>query len=512
MSRRRSAMAPAPAGLSTTADAPYNDAMTTLILRTERIRAIEARHADADPPLMERAGGAAAALAERLRRDDRPILIVAGPGNNGGDGLVAARLLREAGIAVSVVLAGDRSRLPHDAAGALESWHAIGGRTLEAIPDQDFGLAVDALFGIGLTRPLQGPAADLIERLERLDCPRLALDIPSGLCAATGRALGRTVRADRTLSFIAGKPGLYTLDGPDHCGEITIDDLGIGPDPEDGDGELIAPASFGRHLHPRPRNSHKGSFGSVAVIGGAPGMAGAALLAGRAALRLGSGRVYLSMLAPLTVDPFQPELMLRRPEEVRGLATALVIGPGLGQSTAALELVRSTLTAELPLVVDADALNLLADHRVAFNYLAQRRAPTVLTPHPGEAGRLLGIGTEAVQADRLAAATALAARSRALVALKGCGTVLAAPSGRWWINPSGNPGLAAAGSGDVLAGMLGALLAQGWPAEPAALAAVHIHGAAADVLVADGIGPAGLTASELIDSARRLLNRWQHHD
>lgn len=460
---------------------------------------------------MERAGGAAAALAERLRRDGRPILIAAGPGNNGGDGLVAARLLREAGIAVSVVLTGDRSRLPRDAAGALESWHAIGGRTLETIPDQDFGLAVDALFGIGLTRPIQGPAADLIERLERLDCPRLALDIPSGLCAATGRALGRTVHAEHTLSFIAGKPGLYTLDGPDHCGEIAIDALGIASGTENDDGELVTPACFSRHLHPRPRNSHKGSFGSVAVIGGAPGMAGAALLAGRAALRLGGGRVYLGMLDPLTVDPLQPELMLRRPEDLRDLATVLVIGPGLGRSAAALELLRSTLSVELPLVIDADALNLLAEHRVSFDHLAQRRAPTVLTPHPGEAGRLLGIGTEAVQADRLAAATVLAARSRALVALKGCGTVLAAPSGRWWINPSGNPGLAAAGSGDVLAGMLGALLAQGWPAEAAALAAVHIHGAAADVLVADGIGPAGLTASELVDSARHLLNRWQNH-
>jgi hydroxyethylthiazole kinase-like uncharacterized protein yjeF len=318
--------------------------------------------------------------------------------------------------------------------------------------------------------------------------------------------LGVAVKATRTLSFIVGKPGLYTLDGPDHCGEVIVDPIGV----EAGtpEGQLVSPDLFRAFLAPRRRNTHKGDYGSVGIIGGAPGMAGAALLAGRAALRLGAGRVYVGMLERIEVDTQQPELMLRGAAEVFSLATVLAVGPGLGQSNEAAELLRRALDGALPLVLDADALNLLAARPVLLRKVSRRGTPPVLTPHPAEAARLLGTNTEAVQADRLAAALELAQRHQALVVLKGCGSIVATPDGHWFINTTGNAGLASAGSGDVLTGMIAALLAQHWPPLEATLAAVHLHGAAADALAADGTGPTGLTAGETITAARSLLNRW----
>lgn len=460
--------------------------MTTPVplLRSQDIRAIEARYADAVPPLMERAGAAVATMAQRMPGTGKgPVLIIAGPGNNGGDGLVAAHLLRNQGVDVTVVRAGK-----------------------DGLPDRDWTLAIDALFGIGLARPIEGSLADLVGRINALPCPVLAIDIPSGLCADTGRILGTAVRATSTLSFIAGKPGLYTLDGPDHCGEVVVDAIGV--DVGTTGGRLISTELFREHLKPRLRNSHKGSFGSVGILGGAPGMAGAALLAGRAALQLGAGRVYAGMLERLAVDPVQPELMLRDAATVPGLATVLAIGPGLGQGGPALELLRLALDSPLPLVLDADALNLLADHPVLRGKVSRGDTPRILTPHPAEAARLLGTTTDTVQADRLTAALELARRHRAIVALKGCGSIVATPEGNWFVNATGNAGLASAGSGDVLTGMVAALLAQHWSPLAATLAAVYLHGAAADMLAASGTGPIGLTAGEITASARSLLNHW----
>jgi len=455
--------------------------MTTL-LRSAELRVLEARHADAAPPLMERAGRAAADLAMKLLGGRRArILVCAGPGNNGGDARVMARLLAARGVAVTLVTPG------------------------AAVPAGDYGLVVDGLFGIGLTRPVTGPNAELIERINAFPGPVLALDVPSGLDGDTGRVMGVAVRATHTLSFIGGKPGLYTLDGPDHCGEVRVDDLGLRLDAFPG--ALLCEVDFRRHLQPRRRNSHKGSYGSLAVIGGAVGMTGAALLAARAGLKLGAGRVFAGLLQPLAVDPLQPELMFRMPEDALAQATATVIGPGLGASDAAVEILRRAVDAELPLLLDADALNLLAAHPVIAAHVTRRGAGTAITPHPAEAGRLLATTTEAVQGDRVAAALELARRLNASVALKGCGTVVAHPDGIWRINTSGNPGLASGGSGDVLAGMAGALMAQGWPPDGALSAAVHLHGAAADELAARGDGPIGLAASELIPVARTLLNR-----
>ena len=476
------------------------------ILRSAALRAVEARCRDAEPPLMERAGRAAAEAARAMLAGGGAPLVVAGPGNNGGDALVVARLLRERGFAPVVVFAGDAARLPTDARAAHDDWRAAGGELLDGIPAQDFSLAIDGLFGIGVTRPLEGRYAQLVGRINALGCPVLALDVPSGLDADTGRVMGIAVRATRTLSFIALKPGLLTLDGPDHCGDVELAALGLAADATDG--SVVAVDDFRARLAPRPRNSHKGSFGSTGILGGAPGMAGAALLAGRAGLKLGSGRVYVGMLERLAVDPLQPELMLRSADEVFAHATALAVGPGLGQSDAALALLRRALETPLPLVLDADALNLVAAHPVLGKRCAARAAATLLTPHPAEAARLLGCAVDDVQADRIAAALELARRHRAHVVLKGCGSVLADTDGRWQINTTGNAGLASAGSGDVLSGIAVALLAQGWPAADALAAAVHLHGAAADELVADGTGPAGLTAGEVIDAARELFNRW----
>ena len=477
------------------------------VLRSAAIRAVEAEFADVEPRLMERAGRILAERAIAMAGDAiLPILVVAGPGNNGGDGFVAARQLHQEGRSVTVVFIGSVDRLPADARTAYDTWLAGGGAVHATIPPGRYALVIDALFGIGLTRPLAEPVVGLIAAIAKLGCPVLAVDVPSGLDADTGRIMGAAVRASRTVTFIALKPGLLTLDGPDHCGQVEVADLDIPCTATDG--QLVGLPAFRRCLQQRPANSHKGSFGSVAIIGGAPGMAGAALLAGRAALKLGAGRVYVGMLERLPVDPQQPELMLQPAATAMAQATALALGPGLGRSASAIDLLRQAIDSRLPLVVDADGLNLLAEHPVLLREIARREMTTILTPHPAEAARLLATTTAAVQADRVAAAIDLAQRSRAIILLKGCGTIIASDDGRWFVNTTGNAGLASAGSGDVLTGMIVALLAQGWPGLEAALAGAHLHGAAAEALVADGNGPLGLTAGELIDTARSLINRW----
>ncbi|WP_306607736.1 NAD(P)H-hydrate dehydratase [Azonexus sp.] len=484
------------------------------------LRQIERQYAAL--PLMERAGLAAADLATELA-GEHPILILAGPGNNGGDAFVLARLLRERFFAVHVVFAADPATLPRDAAAAFQRFTQAGGSTCTQIPTQSrWSLIVDGLFGIGLARAPAAHYADWIatanELVKRDNCPLLALDCPSGLNADSGTVPGECISASHTMTFISGKPGLLTADGPDHCGEIRLATLGLPADSDEAnhtaiapDGQVISPGLFASRLQPRQKNSHKGSFGGVGVIGGSHSMAGAALLAGRAALKLGAGRVYLGLLDPdgPAVDLSQPELMIRPVDTLfQADLQALLCGPGLGQSAEAIQWLKQALDCPLPLVLDADALNLLALDRRLEAKLSKRTAPAILTPHPAEAARLLEISTHEVQADRITAACALARRYTCPVALKGCGTVIAAVDGRWWINTTGNPGMATAGMGDVLSGLTSTLLAQNWPAELALIAAVHLHGAAADRLVEQGIGPAGMTAGEVIDAARSLFNQW----
>jgi hydroxyethylthiazole kinase-like uncharacterized protein yjeF len=308
------------------------------------------------------------------------------------------------------------------------------------------------------------------------------------------------------------------LDGRDHAGVVHCASLDVDAGPfADGEGRLISTADFESALPPRLHNSHKGSNGNVVLIGGAPGMAGAALLAGRAALHLGAGRVYLGMLETLAVDYGQPELMLREVseaiEQANHTKAAIGIGPGLGQSEGALTALKLAIQADRPLAIDADALNLIAAHPVLATQIARRTAATLLTPHPTEAARLLGCDTAAVQRDRIKCAQALAQRFNAVVVLKGSGSIVALPAqagtpGHWYVNGNGNAGLATAGTGDVLLGFITALLAQGNDAATAALAAVHLHGAAADLLAETGTGPIGLTAGELIAPARDIWNDW----
>ncbi|NWG86882.1 MAG: NAD(P)H-hydrate dehydratase, partial [Hydrogenophilaceae bacterium] len=260
-----------------------------------------------------------------------------------------------------------------------------------------------------------------------------------------------------------------------------------------------------------PLDSHKGDFGSVGVIGGAPGMAGAALLAARAALWLGAGRVYVGLLDNrIAVDPNAAELMIVPPERALQLEkpACLVVGPGLGHSGTGRQCLLDALQGPLPLLIDADGLNLLAKDVELQALLWQRQTPTLLTPHPGEAGRLLGLDSQAVQADRLRAVRQLVEAYGCLALLKGAGSLITGPNGPIWSNTTGNPGLASAGMGDVLAGMIGALVAQGLGLEQAAIYAVHLHGAVADRLVAEGSGPVGLTATEMARAARDLLNAW----
>jgi hydroxyethylthiazole kinase-like uncharacterized protein yjeF len=480
------------------------------------IRAIEAyAAAQAEPTLMERAGRAAAEEAVRLTLDrNGPILIVCGPGNNGGDGFVMARRLFQASRQVAVVYADDPERLPADARIAYNAWIGLGGEVHDHIPPapaEGWALVTDAIFGIGLQRPVTGRYAEWIKIMNDLPAPRMAIDIPSGLNADTGAIMGTPFKATHTLTFIALKPGLITLDGPDYAGSINVRKLDVDAATiVPAFGKQITPSLFKHLLKPRLHNSHKGMFGDVAIIGGAPGMTGAALLAGRAALRHGCGRVFVGFLDDRVpaVDPIQPELMLRRPETLLEDCSVLAVGPGLGQNRHAQHLLQLALDTDRPLVLDADALNLLA-HDAALRQQAQMRTPpTILTPHPAEAARLLNTDTTTVQADRVAAAQALAQQYQAHVVLKGCGSIIASPDGAWFINRTGHPGMAIAGMGDVLTGLIGSLMAQGWNPLHALIAAVHLHGAAADRLAREGIGPLGLTASEVIEASRGVFNSW----
>lgn len=488
---------------------------TIPVFQVEHIRQIEqwAFSQDPPPPLMARAGLATAELARSTApANTRRILVLAGPGNNGGDAFVAARHLKQWWFDVQLVFTGDAAKLQGDAKAAADAWRDAGGTVSGTIPDGfDWQLAIDGLFGIGLQRDLDPRHANLVDELNQSGRPVVAIDVPSGLDADTGKVLGVAVRASRTITFLGLKAGLLTLDGPDYAGEVHLEMLDLDAPPlPDGHGYVIGEEVIATALPLRMRNSHKGRFGDVIVIGGAHGMVGAALLAGRAALKLGAGRVLVGLLGEGPPADFaQPDLMLRGVEELlqREAIGAAVIGPGLGQSDAALHALSKALRIDAPIVLDADALNLVATSKGLKTALQQRNPPTLLTPHPAEAARLLGVETAAVQDDRIAAAQDLAAEYDAAVVLKGCGSVCALPEGTWCINTSGNPGMASAGMGDVLSGILGALLAQGAPAHSALLAGVHVHGLAADELVSAGCGPVGLTASETIDAARSVWNR-----
>ena len=484
------------------------------ICRVADIRAIEARLAG--QPLMERAGLAAATLARDMLADRRArVLVLAGPGNNGGDAFVVARHLASWFFDVVVCSSDSAVRMPADAAAARLAWREGGGATAtDWRGDRDFGLIVDGLFGIGLRRAIDPMHAGWITRANDSRIPILALDVPSGLDADTGVAHTPTIRAHATATFIALKPGLLTLEGPDHCGAISVHRLDVAGSEIPGRAGRLLDWSVLRTALPDAlsrarRNVHKGTYGTLGVVGGGDGMVGASLLASRAALYLGAGKVLVGLAATdrPAVDSQQPELMLRGAADVlERTLDAIVIGPGLGTGDKARDLLDRALRLAIPMVIDADALTLIAADAALGAAVSARSVPTIVTPHPAEAARLAAVKTSDIQANRIEAAVKLAQRLNAGVVLKGAGSVLAYPGGGWAINGSGNPGLASGGSGDALAGMLGALLAQGIGPDDAMSLGVCVHGAAADALVAQGVGPLGLTASELAPAARRLLN------
>ena len=486
-----------------------------------QIRAIEQTALAALPEgtLMQRAGAAVARAASQqliCSSSNARLLVVAGPGKNGGDALEAAARLACDGYQVSIVMPLMPANASPEVQRALDKAHQSTARfiTAESLADSDgWDLLIDGLFGIGLTRPLDGVFAALAAYMNAQPCPCLAIDVPSGLDADHGTVVGGTsavaVCASTTVSFIANKPGLHTANGRDHAGNIIIDTLEIDaslyPLPL---AKLSQPAMF-RHLAtPRSHASHKGSYGDLAVMGGASGMGGAVLLAARMGAMAGAGRVYAGFIEAVPAfDPLHPELMCRDADALALSSGAVVAGPGLGQSRHAHDALARVLASELPTVLDADALNLIAAEPALQQKTRLRRAPTLLTPHPLEAARLLGTGAASIQSDRLGAARELAAFFLSTVILKGSGTVIADHDGHLVINTTGNPALATAGTGDVLSGLCGALLAQHWPVWEAALAAVWLHGAAADKMVSEGTGPRGLTAGELMPNIRALLNQ-----
>lgn len=478
-------------------------------------RALEIEAARALPPhtLMQRAGDSVTRLALALAPHAQRIWIAAGPGNNGGDGLEAAAWLQRAGKQVTVGWAPSK-QAPSDAAAAGARARAAGVTLVESsTPPEPLGpddLAIDALFGIGLTRAPAGWALAALRSLNGGPAPVLSIDLPSGLDAEQGSLLDDdAVQARWTLSLLTLKPGLFTAQGRDHAGQVWFHDLGVRADAERASAGLLTGAST---LWPKRRHAqHKGSFGDVWVVGGAAGMAGAALLAARAALAAGAGRVHLVPLDPQSpaLDPMHPELMHRPLAALHDARTPLAnatVVCGCGGGDAVREHLPGLIARAGRLLLDADALNAVAADPSLTRLLelrASRGRATLLTPHPLEAARLLGLQTSAVQSARLSAADRLVQRWQATVVLKGSGSVIAAPGEITLINASGNASLATAGTGDVLAGWIGGLWAQGLSAHNAALLGAHTHGAAADAWCTRQARLGPLAASALIAQLRR---------
>ena len=481
---------------------PLHDSLATR-------RAEQAALARSEPQtLMETAGLAVAKLALALAPNAHHVQVWAGPGNNGGDGLVAARQLQQSGRKVTVAMVGDTARLPADAAQALRRAQDAGVQfqTGSTLADVDF--MIDGLLGLGANRAPAGPLLDAIASINAGQVPVLAIDIPSGLHPDTGALLGsEAVRASTTLALLTLKLGCFTAAGRDHAGAVWLDTL-------DADSSTPSAWLTGQAFRrPRLHAAHKGSYGDVAVVGGAPGLAGAAWLAARAALAAGAGRVYCSLLDPTAplLDQQHPELMGRSAwwQSPPPVLAATTVACGCGGGDALRQVLPPLLSHSARLVLDADALNAIAADTSLQTLLrgrATRGLHTLLTPHPLEAARLLLSTTAAVQHDRIAAALTLARQLDCTVLLKGSGSVIAAPGQLPWINSTGNAALASPGTGDVLAGWAAGLWAQASgdaPMRNAACAAWQ-HGRAADLWAGAGRGGGALRASVLIEELAAL--------
>lgn len=472
--------------------------------------------------LMETAGRAVAEAALRMLGEQRGhVAVVCGPGNNGGDGFVAARVLRDRGVDATVYLAAARDAVRGDARTHLEIFERAGGPLrMLATPEQlaaldarviDAALVIDALFGVGLTRPIEGHLAEVVTMM-LMAARVLAVDVPSGVNSDTGKALGVAAIAERTVTMAALKIALVSAPGFAHAGTVEVADIGVPAklvaDTPVGAGVVEAADVAGWLPHPQALD-HKGRRGHVLIVGGSPGMRGAGRLAAMAALRAGAGLCTLAGEGEVEApDSVMTRVLSGALGDLLDGKAAVVIGPGLGKTSAAAARVGEVLASKRPAVLDADALNLLADRPAV---IAKAAGPVVVTPHPGEAARLLATTAAEVESDRLAAARALADKLRAIVVLKGARTIVC--DGRadpddgvrhCSINPTGGPALATGGTGDVLAGTIGALLAQGLSAIDAARAGVYVHGHAGDALAAQH-GERGMLSSDLPDAIARSI-------
>lgn len=457
--------------------------------------------------LMLRAGNAAAAVIKsKYPGEYRSALIICGSGNNGGDGLVIAARLAESGAAVSVIFPLGEPKTET----ALHYYPLPAGiKTVYEI-SEDYSLIVDALFGIGLSRGISGVAAEVIEKANSMDAVRVAVDLPSGALCDSGAVEGAVFNADLTVTVIAAKPCFFLPPASEYCGEIAV--LDIGAPPVSYSFKTVDPPCF----PPRKKNSHKGTFGKALLLCGSYGMCGAEILAARAALHMGAGIVsavvcdknYTAFCGSvpeavtLPVETSASGAAAPAPGIIPAWAAtgaALLIGCGLGSSKEAKQLVKTALlSTEIPTVLDADGINAVAGD---IELLKRVRASLIITPHPGEMARLCKTEISAVEADRAGVASRFAAAVGCIVILKGANTVIALPNGSVYFNTTGNPGLSTGGSGDVLAGMLVSLLAQGMPPEQAAKAAVWLHGAAAD-RCRERLGERYMLPSDVIEELR----------
>ncbi|MCQ4274265.1 NAD(P)H-hydrate dehydratase [Stutzerimonas degradans] len=486
------------------------DSLPVALYTAAQVRELDARLIAAGTPgfeLMQRAAHAAWRALRRRWPDAGAVTVLAGRGNNAGDGYLVAALAQRAGWQVRVLAVGDVQALQGDAALALAEAQACGV-SIEAWHAEAplHGVLVDALLGTGIAGAVREPYAGAIATINASGLPVLAIDLSSGLCADTGRVLGQAVRADLSVTFIGLKLGLFTAEGPDRVGTLVFDDLQADPGivaQVASEAVRLDHGSLAR-LAPRSPTAHKGSFGQVLVIGGDLGTGGAALLSAEAALRGGAGMVSLATRPEHVTASLvrRPEIMCSGVESTYSLTTlveradVLVVGPGLGQAPWGRSLLSLAAQCGLPQLWDADALNLLAAGGV------QLPTGCVITPHPGEAARLLQCTVAEVQGDRPAAARELARRYACVALLKGAGTLVAAPDGRLALCDRGHPAMASAGLGDVLAGLIGALLAQDLTPFDAACLGVWLHAAAGERLGEQG---RGLAAADLIPVIRQLL-------
>ncbi|MEG3638660.1 NAD(P)H-hydrate dehydratase [Magnetococcus sp. PR-3] len=486
--------------------------------------------------LMENAGRACVnLLLERMPDlNQQRVLILCGGGNNGGDGLVMARWLKEQGMDTRVVMFTPAERLKRDAAINYAVYEKMGGRIRHVYTPEDLaafpswighaGVVIDALLGTGLERPVEGHYALAIEQINAATKPVLSVDLPSGIHADTGQILGCAVRANWSVTFAAAKIAHYTHPGAAYCGEVVTAPIGIPQsmlDIPEHSVQLNTPNLW--HPPQRCPASHKGSHGHLLILGGSRGKGGAPALTAMGAQRMGTGLITCAV--PKSVQPqvatLCPEVMTFPMDEegdggmlpehhgpfkqIGFNPTVVAVGPGLGTGGGAAELIAQLVRTPLPMVMDADALNLMA---LQPGLLRAHRAPElVLTPHPGEFARLSGHTVEAIQADRITKARDFSRSWRVWLVLKGAGTVIASPDNRVWINPTGNHGLATGGSGDLLTGCIAGLLAQGWSMQDAILAAVWMHGRAADLSAQQQGGQVGMTSRDLLPYLRQLRNQ-----